>query len=231
MSLLSSVGQIFGGDLGEPVVAKVMPFEDDGLGPSKELIFQYFPETISDTKSAEYASNTMPGGSHPIRSWIAGGDRLLSFAAVFTRDKNPEENTDIGSILSGGFELTLTGDTKHTVDIEKRLNIARSYLLPRYTQGVAHAPLLAQVLLPNSGIISGGILNVKNSFIGVMLQCDIVYEAFHRNGAMRHVVVNMSFAESVQTGEEWGYTDRDEYLNALEANTPKNGLSIPSLSF
>ena len=84
--------------------------------------FQYYPEQISDSKSPEWVRKNIPGGSHPIVNFISGGERVLSFAAVFTNDQNPEKLGAVQAALTGNFEFGLDdlfGNTakKHTVDI------------------------------------------------------------------------------------------------------------------
>jgi hypothetical protein len=48
--------------------------------------FQYFPETISDTKQVSYQPKEVPGGSLPLYQWTGSGERAISFTAVFTTD-------------------------------------------------------------------------------------------------------------------------------------------------
>lgn len=50
------------------------------------LSFQYFPETLSDTKAVNYSRKNIPGGSHPLYQWISGGERIISFTAHFSCD-------------------------------------------------------------------------------------------------------------------------------------------------
>lgn len=213
MSLLSSVGAALGGDLGEPKPAQIKPKEGLSEKFDRPLTFQYFPETINDTKGAEYASNSMPGSSHPIKTWVAGTDRVISFQAVFTQDKNPQEVNAV-SVLTGGFELSMGGATKHTVEVEKQLAILRSYILPYYKNGIAYPPPTLQLVIPGSKLVSAGKVDVEDSLLVLLTQCDITYESFHRNGAMRIATVALSFVETVQSGDNWGYQDRESYLRA-----------------
>ena len=45
--------------------------------------FQYWPETLQDTRQSEWNPRNIPGGSHPIYQWTHGGERTLTFTSVF----------------------------------------------------------------------------------------------------------------------------------------------------
>lgn len=200
--------------------------------------FQYFPETISDTKSPEWVRKHVPGGSHPIVTFLNGGERILSFSAVFTQDKNPEPLGLLQAALTGSFDLsleTIFGETprKDTCDIASAIAYLRKFTYPDYAQGVATPPPFAIVYLPNSGIIGQAQLAL-DSICGAMIQCDVVYEKFHRDGSARIAVVNLSFVEVVQVGENWRFVGRSDladvllaqgrkpYSRSVVAATPKN---------
>lgn len=48
--------------------------------------FQYFPESISDTKQVNYQPKEIPGGSLPLYQFTGSGERTISFTAIFTTD-------------------------------------------------------------------------------------------------------------------------------------------------
>jgi len=48
--------------------------------------FQYYPESIADTKQVSYQPKEVPGGSLPLYQWTGSGERTISFTAVFTTD-------------------------------------------------------------------------------------------------------------------------------------------------
>ena len=187
-----------------------------GSAPSNDnhQAFQYFPENISDSKSPEWSRKFVPGGSHPIVTFINGGERVISFSAVFTQEENTEPSSLAQTFLTGGdFDLQslvgLNQVRKDTVDIAAAIAYLRKFTYPDYPQGVATPPPFAILYLPNSGIVgtAGGALD---SIVGAMIQCDVTYEKFHRNGSARIAVVSLSFVEVVQTGENWGYTGRSD---------------------
>lgn len=48
--------------------------------------FQYFPESISDTKQVSYQPKEVPGGSLPLYQYTNSGERTIGFTATFTTD-------------------------------------------------------------------------------------------------------------------------------------------------
>jgi len=228
MSLISSIASIVGVNLTEKPVTAAMGELDVTTGQEKPgafQAFQYFPETISDSKSPNYSRRNIPGGSHPIQTFLDGGERNLSFTAIFTQEENPEEQGLASSLLTGNFNIgpsalisAVSGGSKkqdkYTVDIASAIAWLRSYTYPEYTAtGAAKPPPLCVLYLPNSGII--GNPNFVDSIVGVMTQCDVVYESFHRNGSPRYVAVNLNFIESVQTGPNWKFVGRESFSKML----------------
>lgn len=48
--------------------------------------FQYFPDSLSDTKAVTYEPKEVPGGSLPLYQYSSSGERTISFTAYFTTD-------------------------------------------------------------------------------------------------------------------------------------------------
>lgn len=209
------------GDVGSKLLGKSSASSlFQGANASPFQAFQYFPETISDSKSPEWARKNVPGGSHPIVTFINGGERVISFPAVFTADKNPEPLGLFQAALTGSFEFGLSDlfdkTRKDTVDIPAAIAFLRKFTCPDYSQFVASPPPFAIVYLPNSGII-GRVNHALDSIVGAMIQCDVTYEKFHRNGMPRIVVVQLAFLEVVQIGENWSFAGRGEINDILTA--------------
>ena len=238
MGLVSSLASAIGvSDTAVPITAGIAEFNSTSHreAPGTLQAFQYFPETITDTKAADWVRKNVPGGSHPILSFINGGERTISFTCIFTQEENPEELSLIGSLLTGKFELFKGSGRK---DTEKNISSAISYLraftYPDYVQGVSKPPPFAIVYLPNSGIVSQQ--GFENSIVGAMIQCDITYEKFHRNGSPRFVSMQLSFVETVQTSANWKFVGRselkamiavgDEYKRAMVGVKPAAGKSF-----
>jgi hypothetical protein len=240
MGLASSLASVIGvGDTAVPVTAGIAEFDGSTYQEVDGSLqaFQYFPETINDTKAADWVRKNVPGGSHPILSFINGGERMITFTAVFTQEENPEELSLVSSLLTGKFELFKGSKRK---DTEKNISSAVSYLraftYPEYKQGVSKAPPFAIVYLPNSGIVSQQ--GFEDSIVGAMIQCDVTYEKFHRNGSPRFVSMQLSFVEVVQTSANWKFVGRDdlkamtkgrEYKRAMVGVKKSAGISTPAL--
>jgi len=219
-SLASVVKMAFGS---EPVYATIVPLKDDGTQDDDyERGFQYFPETITSTRGANWVAKPVPGGSHPLYQFINGTDHAISFPAIFTADEKPFE-ASIGGVLdalSGGFSVSsavggMFGKVKkHTADVGAAVGWLRSFTYPDYKgkTGEAKPPPVLRLYLPNSGI-NGKVGNnvVKDSIDVIMTQCDVTYEAFYRSGHPRIVVVQLSFFETVQVGSNWGFVSRTAF--------------------
>lgn len=216
MSALSSLSSALGlSDLDEPVTAGIATY-DPLTGESGDIrAFQYFPEQVSDSRGTEWARRQIPGGSHPLLTWVSGGERVISFTAIFTQDANPESK-GFGSFLSGGFDFSLTDNNKHSLSqdtprggIPAAIAFLRQFTYPDYVgqELIAQAPSLAVVYLPNSGIISA--TAIPDSIVGAMTECNVTYEAFHRNGAPRIVAISLSFIECIQTSLAWRFQGRN----------------------
>ena len=78
------------------------PWSETG-GDKGAIAFQYWPETITDSRAVEWNPRAIPGGSHPIYQWTHSGERRLAFTAVFTTDFEPEGSEESGSAVGGQF--------------------------------------------------------------------------------------------------------------------------------
>lgn len=236
MSAISSVASALGlSETTEPVAMGIEEF-DLTTGQMVEgtlRAFQYFPETVTDSKSPEWSRRSVPGGSHPIVSFINGGERVIAFTAIFTQEKNPEEQSLLAEVLSGSFSLG-GSDTKHTMPsaddmgritaegvIPAAIAWLRSFTYPDYLEnGTAAPPPACTVYMPGSGIIGAGFgdesICFVDSFIGVMTECNVTYQAFHRNGAPRIVEVSLSFVEIAQIANNWRFTGRGDFADIAE---------------
>lgn len=118
--------------------------------------FQYFPETITDSKAINYATKEIPGGSLPLYQWVNSGARTISFSAVFTTDVDhigadptrferadpnvpslalpADDGKSIGRMLD---RLRASGAELDNPYIPGALYWLRSFMLPTYTSSTA----------------------------------------------------------------------------------------------
>lgn len=174
------------------------------------LKFQYFPETLQDTKEVHYATKDIPGGSLPIYQWMNSGARTISFTAWFSCDNDLlQENT--GQALVDRLEEV--GEGRRNVDIRAAVQWLRDFTLPTYTAAANNGMITAMQTLPpdrliliikGSGIGAAGGLPVTlgapavDSVICVMTQCEVTHHALFTSGLPRLTSVQLAFAQTAQ---------------------------------
>lgn len=178
--------------------------KDDSIGKAP-LAFQYFPESMTDTKAINYQQKEIPGGSLPLYQWIASGERLISFTAQFTSDVNIIDQPEI---MQGP-------DKRRNVDVRSALLWLRRHLVPHYGRAAStpgdqvvfsdrtYAPAKIRLHIPNSGIglLGGGRSDAsvsKDAITCLMTQCEITYQAWFPNGLPQIAEVQLAFAETPQ---------------------------------
>lgn len=200
-----------------------VPWAQGNEALNNEVIaFQYWPDTVQDSKGSEWSARNVPGGSHPLYQWTHGGERRVSFTAVFTTDTMPDDDTVLGVDILGGL-LGGAADPYHRMsdrpfsgiqlgfrDIDLRAVISwlRWFEYPWYgtaeQQFRAYEPAKALLVMPNMGMAHNG----DDSLLTVMTQCDVTYEACFPNGFPRIIEVTLEFAEVVQSAERVQFHNR-----------------------
>jgi hypothetical protein len=182
--------------------------------------FQYWPDTISDTKAVNWAPREIPGGSLPIYQWINSGERIISFTAIFTCDMD---------LVKGDEELVgrlkAIGHSDRNVDIRGAAIWLREFMLP--SQGelpgnkaqIAVAPARCKLTLPKTAIgVTGGTTGGADpdSITCVMTTCDLSYDAFFPSGLPRVMTASLAFAQVPQSGSQVLFPSQEE----MAADTP-----------
>ena len=205
------------------------PWNSGGGASGNAIALQYWPETLQDSRGGEWSPKNVPGGSHPLYQWTNGGERRLSFTAVFTTDTAPPEdvlaninvgNLPAGSILSAGslggssdpyqFQRTnpLSGyDKNRDIDLRAAVSWLRWFTYPYYdeaTEWKAYEPAKALLVMPNTGIG----YDATDYVTTVMTGCEVTYEAFFDSGFPRILEVSLEFAEVVQSGQRVRFHNR-----------------------
>jgi hypothetical protein len=203
----------------------------DGLGA---VAFQYWPESIQDSRSSEWNPKNIPGGSHPIYQWTHGGERRISFTAVFTTDTAPEESILQGQESGGSSGSSTTGSPyeqmenrgllsgvefgKRDVDLRAVVSWLRWYTYPTYGTGNdirAYEPAKCLLVLPRTMLGHNG----TDYLVSVMTQCDVTYEAWFTTGFPRIIEVALEFAEVIQEGTRVAFHDRRDMQFAGAVST------------
>lgn len=205
------------------------PWNSGGNEAGNAIAFQYWPETIQDSRASEWSPKKVAGGSHPIYQWSSGGERRLSFTAMFTTDTAPEESllaeVSVGNTGARGaitqalggsqdpYEVQgnnpLSGIEKGTRDIDLRAVVSwlRWYTYPYYADDndwKAYEPPKSLLVMPNMGLGYAG----QDHVTTVMTQCDVTYEACFESGFPRLVEIALEFAEVVQGGSRVQFHNR-----------------------
>lgn len=187
--------------------------EPDGTygGAQGGLAFQYWPESISDSKEVTWTPRDIPGASLPLYQWISSGARTISFTLQFSCDvdllaPNVKRN-DVRNRLKN------LGQGERNVDIRSALAWLRSFQLPTYGQDtasgipIAIAPRKLLLVMPGTGIgIYGGVTrsegnNAKQDSIrAILTQCEITIESSFPSGLPRLASVSVAFAQIAQMG-------------------------------
>lgn len=225
MSGISSVLSVIrGGGRPQPERAYIIPLDilnNDALLIGDKRYLQYFPESVTDTKGTNYENKVITGLSHPLYQWSSGGERLITFTAVFSRDDAPTQQEidylksvrnnanavagtlgwSLGDIDPGDVGRKLSDP--RNVDIPSAIAYLRSFVYPRYTN--ANGNLLNRPKPPPKLILGmpGMRLNAQTAgnadeLCCIMQQCDVSYESFFSDGSPRLAKVQLQFAETIQ---------------------------------
>lgn len=222
MGILTSLSQgLNGGETANTKRCFLAEMSDSGSPvPGSTRAVQFFPETISDSRSVQYEEKTMMGSSHPIYQWVHGSDRIISFEAHFASDTPAVNSGVIGDPLStassilknpvaGIIAATKGPGSNAAVDIAKAIAWLRSYTYPSYPgSGVVKAPPKLLLYLEGTQIYSFVGTHTTSVIPVILRRCDVTYESFFRNGSIRSAMVSLEFAETIQVGNSWGYVDR-----------------------
>lgn len=169
---------------------------------SREIAFQYWPESLTDSREVTWNPRFIPGGSHPIYQWTHGGERRLSFTGVFTTDTEPDENTlasepypnrENGGVTSG---LRIG---RRDLDLRTAVSWLRYFTYPLYEGETAEEirvfePPKCLLVMPNTKLGHNG----SDHITCVMMQCEVTYQEWFPSGFPRMLEIALEFAEVVQ---------------------------------
>jgi hypothetical protein len=224
MSAFTTIARSFRGGLApRPARGYILPrdgFDGDNALPEQQRSFQYFPATISDSQATNYQTKIIPGLSHPLYQWTSGGARVVSFEAIFTRDRtytSAEARAVQGRSGLGGGQSNGLGNIgvssnsdPRNVDIPSAITWLRSFLLPWYsddgkgtyssTPNRPHPPRKLILGLPGVRLNWGVPTMPSEQMNAIMTSCEVVYDGFFHDGTPRMAKVSLAFAEIIQVG-------------------------------
>jgi hypothetical protein len=198
----------------------IAPLDDEGHidnkffgdGKSGARILQYWPDSLSDDKSANWQSKDIPGAPLPLYQWVNGAERPLSFTAIFSRDMYGEIGKDVE-------------EDKYNVDIDAAAAWLRSLSANDYgnvadMRDVAIAPPVLWLLFTGTKlgynmVASKGLGNTKmqsdsNGVYCLMTECGVTRRNWFQDGTVKFAEISLSFVETMQIGQKiWPYGRRD----------------------
>lgn len=206
MSAFSSLASVIrGGVVPKAARCYLSPLPEDVIDPDQPDLnvrsFQYYPETIQDTRGINYQSKEIPGLSHPLYQWTWGGARQISFVAVLSRDR-ALRNGELDQILQGGARAD-----DRNVDIPSAIGWLRSYTYPEYEvdgqKGFKRPrpPRRIVLTLPGLRLNQGSSATHADDMNCIMTQCEVEYPSFFNDGTPRLARVQLAFDEIIQYGQ------------------------------
>ena len=191
------------------------------------LRFQYFPESISDSKGVNWSPKEIPGGSLPLYQWISSGERVISFTAVFTADVDFSEEANKSDAASKFRDLLKSdGELSRNQDVRTAIMWLRRFMMPRYGDNVdtggplTKAPRKLQLHMPGTGIgWSGGagntVHNTQHHITAIMTGCEVELVQLFPSGLPRIATVALSFAQVAQFQGEVQFPAPDDDFDKM----------------
>ena len=170
--------------------------KDSQTKDNNVFVFQYWPESVSDSDETTYSEKLIPGGSHPLQQWVGGGNRTISFDAVFTEEVEfNQQDPNASSRTFGPVGIS----ERYSVDVAAAIAKLRQHLYPEYTalskNILAKPPNKLILVLPNTRI------GHDSDAVPVILKSmNVNIESSFPSGRIRVATVSLSFTEIVQRG-------------------------------
>lgn len=237
MGLVSSISSVIGkNESAQQAKAYLMEIDDSGHYDLKTIrAFQYFPESIRDSKGGEYVEKTVIGSSHPIYQWLHGSRRAISFETILSTDYRNEKEKEKELSLSGILQEASSwiknpvsaaiatyrpnndsynpdGTQGRNVNIADGIAWFRSKLYPTYKDNEKVKPPPKLFLVLEGTQIASYVGSYKTGGIPcIMSSCDVTYNAFFQDGTPRLATLSMEFLEIVQLGKSWSWVSRSSF--------------------
>ncbi|MBF0554541.1 MAG: hypothetical protein HQK96_08315 [Nitrospirae bacterium] len=181
-------------------VMRVNDNSSEGAG-GKYLVFPFFPESLSDSKSVNWSNIELPGASHPIYQYVNSGERNITFTAKLLRETRPG--------------LTTLYTSPFNIDINDAATFLRSCLYPKSSNNnsggatIISAPPICKIK------IGGSNFDNKSGLITcIMTQCDIEVTKWwdDDNATPKVAEVSLAFAEIINVFRNVRYVFSDDLV-------------------
>jgi len=199
----------------------IAPLDDEGkidedLGGARVL--QFYPDSIEDSKSAEWQSRSIPGAPLPMYQWVSGSERSFSLTAVFTRDMNGEIGKDVE-------------EDKYNVDIDAAIAWLRMLASNDYVEiGDAGLTAVAPPILwlhavgtkMGYNLVASQPQNTEGGGVHCILtEVGVTRSNWFQDGTVRKASVSLAFNEVMQIGQGIYPYGRSDFLDMASAYTRK----------
>lgn len=147
------------------------------IGP---VFFQYFPESIVDSRENEVSMIRVPSLSNPIPTFIAPTERTISFKVVFSQERWE------------GRDIPLERWDKYNFDVATAIQSIRAFTYPigMGEPNIGITPIPLRLILPGTKI------GINEDAITCILKgYDVEYVAFHPDGQPRLANMTLTFVE------------------------------------
>lgn len=198
----------------------VLAIDTDTFDKSKALFFQFNPETISDSKTVEYADRQKPGFDNADYIWSKGGGRTITFELMLdatlsssvshiTTSNVYTHSTERGTLNQVEFLQSLIRPYEDTTGVEK--------IVPLFSNSNGITPDINRFTNPPQVAFSYGPIYL----VGVITDLGIEHEAFKKNLAPVRSKVTVTFRvrEDVEVISSSGFSK--ENAIGAESTSPK----------
>jgi len=171
------------------------------------LFFQFFPETIVDSRSANVSEVNIPFFSNPMPTFSSASPRIISFSADFAQEKWAVQSSQQ---LDAGLGNDIAFWDKHNFNVGLALQALRSLTYPVAVNGLMY-PLPLYLSLPGTRIgidrVAGSGALINSSILCFMKSYSSTRKSFFPDGVPRIGSIQMDFQEFANLDERMTFTD------------------------
>jgi hypothetical protein len=166
------------------------------------IFFQFFPESISDSRTVNIGEVSMPLMPNPLPGLVSSSARIVSFEVVFAQEKWAGE---------GGND-SFTWD-KHNFNVGVALQALRSFCYPMGAFTPLPQPLMLNLPGTRIGIDVGKTRG--DTIFCILKDYNAIRKSFFPDGSIRVASVQLSFQEFsvIGSGAGIGITTVDDFAD------------------
>lgn len=176
-------------------------------GMNSPLFFQFFPETVSDSKAVNFGEISIIGVPNPIPTILSATPRIVSFEAHFARER-----------WNRGKQL-IKWD-KHNFDVGMSLQVLRSFCYSFAEKVPFPQPLMLNLPGTRIGIDKSNEV-AGDSIFCILKNYSATRKSFFPDGTIRTATVSLEFQEFnvVGGGAQKGITTMEDFATVYSDYT------------